>query len=218
MKEKDLDKCLDNLIIKGLIREAEQDNADFEVAMRKISDEDFLAMTYDTADESVAKTTMSGNKGWKIWVAAIASVAAILLIVFIPAYREMNSRLCESALLISEAYVGLSRGVDISSMQNDEVDAMLPELEKQYDISVKQSMKLHREQSMAIAGEQSVDMDDIKYYISPVSLRDAGMELLQAYLKLNQKEKAIETIRELAEAVDDPEFKDYCRKMLEILE
>lgn len=41
MKEQDLNKHLDNIIIKGLIREAQQDDADFEAAMRKISDEDF---------------------------------------------------------------------------------------------------------------------------------------------------------------------------------
>lgn len=41
MKEKDLGKMLDSMIIDGLIKEAEQDNADFEYAMGKISEEDF---------------------------------------------------------------------------------------------------------------------------------------------------------------------------------
>lgn len=49
MKEKDLEKNLDNLIIDGLIKEAEQDNADFEAAMRKISDEEFDELLYDHA-------------------------------------------------------------------------------------------------------------------------------------------------------------------------
>ena len=41
MKEQDLNKHIDNIIIKGLIREAQQDDADLEAAIRKISDEDF---------------------------------------------------------------------------------------------------------------------------------------------------------------------------------
>lgn len=51
MKEKDLEKNLDNLIIDGLINEAEQDNADFEVAMRNMSDEEFEELIYGYAYE-----------------------------------------------------------------------------------------------------------------------------------------------------------------------
>lgn len=263
MKEKDLEKCLDNLIVKGLIQEAEQDNAEFEAAIREMSDEDFLALIYDTVEdhsraaislekdivlankESVEMSSniafsMSGvfednaadewddfdlpaaasvpeksempQKGWKIWAAAIASVAAILLLVFIPANREMDSRLCESALLVSESYMGPSRGSDIPTMPKEEVKAMLPKLEKQYSISIKQ-----REQSMGIVGEQTGDSDDIEYYIQNMTSQEAGLDLVQAYLKLNQKDKAIEVLHELEANDENPEFRDYCRKMLEIL-
>lgn len=41
MKEKDLNKCLDNLIIDGLIKEAEQDAIEFAEAMRRTSDGEF---------------------------------------------------------------------------------------------------------------------------------------------------------------------------------
>lgn len=41
MKEKDLNKCLDNLIIDGLIKEAEQDAIEFAEAMRRTSDAEF---------------------------------------------------------------------------------------------------------------------------------------------------------------------------------
>lgn len=49
MKENVLEKNLENLIIDGLIKEAEQDNADFENAMRNMSDEDFLELIYEPA-------------------------------------------------------------------------------------------------------------------------------------------------------------------------
>ena len=263
MKEKDLERCLDNLIIKGLIQEAEQDNAEFEAAMRDMSDEDFLSLIYETSEvpthsgvlteknivfareDSAAMSSniafgMSGefednssdywdffdipekehipekpeirHKGWKIWAGAIASVAAILLLVFIPAHREMESRLCESALLVSESFIGPSRGSDIPTMPKEEVKAILPKLEKQYSISIKQ-----REQSMGIVGEQTGDSDDIEYYIQNMTSQEAGLDLVQAYLKLNQKDKAIEVLYELEANDENPEFRDYCRKMLEIL-
>lgn len=41
MKEEDLDRYIDSLIIDGLIKESEQDNADFENAMRSMSDDAF---------------------------------------------------------------------------------------------------------------------------------------------------------------------------------
>lgn len=41
MKEEDLDRYIDSLIIDGLIKESKQDNADFENAMRSMSDEAF---------------------------------------------------------------------------------------------------------------------------------------------------------------------------------
>ena len=44
MKEEDLKKNLDRIIIEGLIKEAEQENADFEAAMKKMSHEDFLEL------------------------------------------------------------------------------------------------------------------------------------------------------------------------------
>ena len=44
MKEKDLDKNLENIIIDGLIKEAEQENADFAAEMRKMSEEEFESL------------------------------------------------------------------------------------------------------------------------------------------------------------------------------
>lgn len=254
MKEKDLDKCLDNLVIKGLMREAEQDNAEFEAAMKSMSDEDFLALIYDTVEEptfameketimdempqmayapspinlekaqrvsghwderdasapqDLPKKSYGRQKGWKIWTAAIASVAAILLIVFVPAYRYMDSRLCDSALLASEAYMGNTRGSAISSMSEDEIKSILPKLEKEYTASI---------QSEEILLNKKVnDQNNNDYYLSHANSQEAGIELVQAYLKLNRKDKAIDTLRELADRSNDPKFKEYCQKLLEIL-
>lgn len=49
MKEKDLNKCLDNLIIDGLIKEAEQDAIEFAEAVRSMSDTEFEDMVMQDA-------------------------------------------------------------------------------------------------------------------------------------------------------------------------
>ena len=259
MKEKDLEKCLDNLIIKGLIQEAEQDNAELEAAMRNMSEEDFLALIYDAAEEPMAAASFSmdtasyekdiavphraarrvllndansaidewdewdntvplnkpksatpGNKNWRIWAGAIAAIAAILLIVFIPAHMDMNSRICESALLASEAYMEPSRGRDISSMTKEEVRDMLPELEMQYSASLK------REEGM-----QNIETPEGKekgYYHVISDPQEAGMELVHAYLRLNEKERAIEVLKQLCDKYGDSEFGEQCANLLAIIE
>lgn len=203
MKEKDLDKCLDNLIIKGLIREAEQDNADFEVAMLNMSDDDFLTLI-------MPGKTRPQQMGWKIWTAAIASAAAILLLVLVPAHMDMDSRICGSALLASEASMPHSRGMDISSMNDKEIRASLPELERQYQAS--------KRSNDGILYQQAPGKDNPDYYLGQMTPSEAGMDLVQAYLRLGMRDKAVETLRELADNESDPQFGNYCRKMLEILE
>lgn len=270
MKASDLEKHIDNLIIDGLIKEAEQDNADFEAAMKNMSDEDFLALIYDAVpDEPVAADAdvhfsrscvafeeensfcaaspcpsvddyaepilcesatdlfdddvpeeksmqkSSGRrlgsglkrKGWLPWVAAVASAAAILLIVLIPAYSRLDSRLCESALLAS---VEISRGNDIPSMPKEEVESMLPELEKQYSASRKPQGEL----------QQGAVPDDsgLGYYTERIDSNQAALDLVQAYLRLNKKAKAVEVLKEISESDASPEFRQYCNKLLEILE
>lgn len=275
MKEKDLEKCLDNLIIKGLIREAEQDNADFETAMRNMSDEDFLALIYDGVENPIAtpynKIATSYNKeeaeptykdfvlaenqyaswsapslnkdeedlcepefslsiaaegfgdaesdmevsakrrNWKPWIAAIVSAAALLLIILIPAYNSMDSRVCESALLASVTDMTPSRGGDdIVTMPKEEVKAILPELKKQYSASLKRDEGIRN-----IENPEDKEEDYYQFFSDP---QEAGMELVQAYLRLNKKEKAIEVLRQLSDKYKDSEFGDHCNKLLEILE
>ena len=265
MKEKDLEKCLDNLIIKGLIQEAEQDNAEFEAAMRYMSDEDFLALISEPAEvpatidrlfekdimlsrenpvmmssdiafgassvfeddstddwdewddfdrpapTSVPEKSETPRNGWKVWAAAIASVAAILLIVLIPAYREMETRLCESALLASATYMAPSRdGDDIATMPKEEVKALLPELKMQYSASLK------REEGVEYM--VTPENKETEYYYLISNPQEAGMELVQAYLRLNMKGDAVELLRQLSDKYGNSEFGYHCMKLLEILE
>lgn len=66
MKEKDLNKHIDKIIIDGLIKEAQHENLEFEAAMRKMSDEDFLELIMDNSTEkNVADTfTIASHQLW----------------------------------------------------------------------------------------------------------------------------------------------------------
>lgn len=263
MKEKDFEKCLDNIIIDGLIKEAEQDNADFEIAMREMTDEDFLALIYNGvsrhvaasinknasepvykelifeegeiqlshspirrtkgkiltecspfvedgfADNSIPKTETRARM-WKPWIAAIASAAAILLIILLPGYYSMNSRLCESALIASSSFVTPSRGIEISSMTKDEIKELLPELIMQYEASMGQEESINR-------NEDSHDESSGYYFVAKDPM-EAGLDLVQAYLKLNERGKAIEILTQLSHKYGDSEFGDQCKKLLDILD
>lgn len=57
MKEKDLNKQLDKIIIDGLIKEAQQENLEFQAAMRRMSNEDFLELIMkNSTEKNVADT------------------------------------------------------------------------------------------------------------------------------------------------------------------
>lgn len=266
MKEKDLEKCLDNLIIEGLIKEAEQDNAEFEAALRNMSDEDFLQLISQDINVEVAEPSHLGasepayselifedeeftlshspiklNKArkiadsspcvkdgfndasptkskskqstWKPWVAAIASAAAILVIVLIPTFRYIDSRVCESTLLASSSYKTPSRGgndIDIASLSKAKVLSMIPKLQEQYE-------SLEPVEEMYVLDEPE-DVVSEDYYIEATDQKEAGMQLVQAYLRTNQKVKAVELLHELSDKYGDSDFGNQCKKLLEILE
>ncbi len=204
MKEKDFEKCLDNLIIDGLIKESEQDNAEFEAAVRNMSDEDFLQLI---------GTSKSKQSQWKLWVGAIASVAAILLIVLIPTIHNMDSKICQSALIASSSYMTPSRGgndMDFASLPKDKVRSMIPKLQEQYEL-------LEPAEEIYVLDEPE-EVSGVEYYIEATDQKEAGMQLVQAYLRTNQKAKAVELLHELADKYADSDFGDHCKKLLEILE
>ncbi|MDE7080889.1 MAG: hypothetical protein K2O78_04465 [Muribaculaceae bacterium] len=162
MKETDLEKSLDNLIIDGLIKEAEQDNADFEAAMKLMSNADFGELIYDYAyahmDEGSHAAIYASSRaadmdygeshrvapgpivvkksGWQVfrpWITSAVAAAAVVLIILIPSVNAMNGKLCDSALYASSAYITSSRSAnEINGLSDDQLKAKLPELEKRY--------------------------------------------------------------------------------------
>ncbi len=88
---------------------------------------------------------------------------------------------------------------------------MLPELQKQYEAS------MHQDKISLEAIESNKEFSE-EYYFSSADPQEAGMDLVQAYLKLNEKDKAIDVLRQLSDEYGDSDFGEHCRKLLEILE
>lgn len=226
MKEKDLEKNLDNLIIDGLIKEAEQDNADFEAAMRKMSDEEFKELIYepayayigeDRASEMAAASIdadmdfsekqqapsmpLAAKKSkWQVfrpWITSAVAAAAVVLIILIPSVNAMNGKLCDSALYASTAYITSSRSAnEINGLSDDQLKAKLSELEKRYKDCIKEDGKF-------------------TYYTD--DLKEAGWDLSLAYLKLHKKGDAVKVLKVLSAQFNGTPFGDHCQKMLDQL-
>ena len=209
MKEKDFDKHLDNLIIDGLIKEAEQDNADFEAAMRKMSDEDFEELIYESAyadqcgasEMAPARPRAAKKSKWQVfrpWITSAVAAAAVVLIILIPSVNAMNDKLCDSVLYASSAYITPSKGgFDISSASIEQLKVELPKLEKRYgDCIIKEGRSTHY-------------TDD---------LQEAGWDLTLAYLRLHKKGDAIKVLEVLSTHYKDTPFGVHCQKMLDQLQ
>ena len=191
MKEEDIDRIIDNMITEGLIKEGEQDNADLEAALRNMSDEDFLAMIHE------GRPQPNKMKPWRIWLTAAVSAAAVLALVLIPAYRSMNTRVCESALVACEAYMPSARGGgDPSASDISEIKEALPQLEADYKSALNPT------------GSQD--------YYAP-NLAEAGWDLATAYLRLGERSKANKVLTELATRYSDNEFGAQCLRIADIL-
>lgn len=274
MKEKDLEKNLDNLIIDGLIKEAEQDNKDFEIAMSNMSDEDFLGLIYDavhvekkpmpefddslrfsSVDEIANENSSSvglevphvssnmnhphvyrrysldkeivssdaayipdkdkadkseGGKKWLPWLAAAVSAAAIVIAILIPAFSRMNSQACKNALFAMNTYLPSSKGSDLSSESKDEIKRMLPELEAAYNKSLKKADGIKYAEGPKLSEEDALD-----YYAS--TPRDAAWDLVEAYLRLGEKKKAVQLLKTLADKYGDTEDGNFCRHLITTL-
>ena len=222
MKEKDLDKHLDNLIIDGLIKEAEQENADFEAAMRNMSDEEFEELIYEPAyaeaEEDRASEMMAASVAadrdylekrrrhqplvakkskWQVfrpWITSAVAAAAVVLIVLIPSVNTMNGKLCDSALYASNAYITSSRSAsEINGLSDGQLKSKLPELEKRYKECVKEDGKL-------------------AYYTD--DLKEAGWDLTLAYLRLHKKGNALKVLKVLSTQFEGTPFGDHCQKMI----
>lgn len=189
MKEKELEKHLENLIINGLRKEAEHENAEFEVAMRKMKQESF--------EEMIDRPIKTKWPVFRPWIISAISSAAIVLLVLLPTLKIYNAQLCESALYASEQYLTAPKGgFDVVNASLDSLRKELPNIEVRY--------------KECISGR-------VEYFL-PSDLQNTGWDLVVAYLRLHEKDKAVKILKDLNERYRNTEFGRHCSELLKNLD
>lgn len=172
--------------IKGIQKEAEQDNIEFASALKHISKEQLKKIIGRRPQPRILRISYLRER-----LAWVSAVAAILVIGFFTVFQvQRHGQYQQYDTIVAYNYVpdyDRSDG-DINNYSDKEVKDILPLLENDY---------------------ANAPSDDIQ------RCQDAGMRLAMAYLKLHDKAKAVTTLEELASRFsDDEEFSARCNKII----
>lgn len=228
MNEYELKKHIDNLIIDGLIKEAEQDDADFQYAMKHINDEDFEEIVgsrvlveedgcvKDSADicynsilsdaydpEACAAFEPENiepikKSSLQPWIISILSVVAISAALLIFTRNHTDKQLCESALYASKEY--LLTNDNGFDVAKVSVDVLKKELPV-LELRYRDSIK--------------IENDSVSY---SESLKADGWNLVVAYLRLNRKKDAMDILEVLSEQYSGTDFGNHCQVLIRLLD
>lgn len=248
MKEKDLDKNLENIIIDGLIKEAEQENADFAAEMRNMSDEEFEEMVREPAfadyDDGIRHSS----------VTEFPSVAADMAIPEVAAsysgfdikrdasYDEFDDgfekpqspskksrvkifRPWITAAVSAAAVVSLILISGFNAMNAKLCDSALYMSEAYitpakggFDISSATTEQIKEELPNLERQYQSTIEKDGKLVYYRDGFQDAGWTLAVAYLKLHKKSDAIKVLKTLESQTQGTPFGNHCKELLKQLD
>ncbi len=169
--------------VDGICREAHQDNLDFGLAMKSLSKEKLneiigkqdVALPVAASAYSETKEVKARKVRFKPWMWQVASIAAVVIIAFTVVFNiEKNARYSVDNAIYASADINpdLVRAggepIDLSSMNDDELKAKLPEFASLY--------------------KSASTTDDIADY---------GYALAMAYLRLHDRDKAKEVLEQL---------------------
>ena len=228
MKEKDLEKNLDNLIINGLIKEAEQDNADFEVAMLHMSDEEFAKIVKEPS------TT-------ELHFAMGLSNCFIMEDCNVLSSTSMQASIDEDNEVVlnnidGEVEVTDKAAEHVAEGFAEPAPLPLPAVKKKnlwrsfrpwisaaitaaavvLIVLIPSILKTELPALEARYKECIKDYGKFSYYTD--DLREAGWDLTVAYLKLHKKRKAVEILKVLSEQYKDTTFGNHCKTILQQLD
>lgn len=169
--------------VDGICREAHQDNLDFGLAMKSLSKEklneiigkQYVALPAASYDYSETEEVKPRVVRLRPWMWQVASIAAVVIIAFTVVFNiEKNARYSVDNAIYASADINpdLVRAggepIDLSSMNDDELKAKLPEFASLY--------------------KSASTTDDIADY---------GYALAMAYLRLHDRDKAKEVLEQL---------------------
>lgn len=187
------------MTVNGICREAQQENLDFGIAMKRLSKEQLREIVgqenTSTHDIAVTKKPTKVLR-FRPWLWQVASIAAVIVIAFTAVYQiEKNARYSVDNAIYACAEINTdltrdgSEFLDLQSMTDNELREKLPLLVASYH-SAKSS-------------------DDIA---------DNGFALAMAYLRLHDRNNAKAILNTLVdEFKNKPEYAGYVGKWQSIL-
>ena len=248
MKEKDLDKNLENIIIDGLIKEAEQENADFAAEMRKMSDEEFEDMVREPAYADYEDNDVRYSSVDEVMVSPMAASHMAVADTAMPFDDFDDSNDSEKArkpaaaskprinrfkmlrpwitAAVSAAAVILIVLIpSINSMNAKLCDSALYMSEAYitapkggFDISSATTEQIKEELPNLERQYQSTIEKDGKLVYYRDGFQDAGWTLAVAYLKLHKKSDAIKVLKTLESQTQGTPFGNHCKELLRQLD
>lgn len=235
MKEQDLEKNLDNLIIDGLIKEAEQDNADFEAAMLNMSDEEFAGLLYEyepvyevaekssCAPLSVTADTICfrNNIDPEIYEPHEIDIEDSQPVVHYSRSRRAVFRPWILSTVIAAVVILIVLIPSVNTMNGKLCDSALY-ASTAYITSSRGANEVNRlttNQLKAKLPELEKRYDDCikadrKLIFYTDDLQEAGWALTVAYLKLHKKGDAVEVLKFLSKRYNGTPFGDHCQNLI----
>ena len=177
----------------GICKEAEQDNMDFGVAMKKLSKEQLREIIGKPQKAPVMKPKKLLIKSW-IWQAA--SIAAVVVIAFTYSFnvqRQAKYSVYDAIYACADINTDLTRSggeiVDITKLSDNELKKLLPAL-----------------------------METYKTSSDEVEIADTGYAIAMGYLRLHDAKQAKSILRELVTRFKgNPDFAENVTKWKSIL-
>lgn len=173
----------------GICREANQDNKDFEEAMKRIPKEELLSIIGERKKgiNPIRADKTPTFKRWLLWqgigVAVLLGLGVIYVVIAkneansvrqnaLASNQEAMDKVDNAIFAFSDYSQGITRGggMDISKLSDKELKAQLPTMESKFR-------------------EQIEDVDIVEF----------GSDLVMTYIRLHEREKAIKLLTELIE-------------------
>lgn len=174
--------------VDGIIKEARQDNADFENAMKHISKDELLNIIGRRKSPNIFR---SGYLRERIaWISGIAALFIVCFVCVFFTWQVGNQNI--DNMVVDYYYFPETKGgeeyIDINEMSNKEIKEYIPILISQYE---------------------ECPQDDIQ------ACEDSGLRVALAYIKIHDRKQARIWLQNLMERFwDDEPFVAQCQKIL----
>ena len=175
--------------VDGIIKEAEQDNADFENAMKHISKDELLDIIGRRKAPKIFRLGYLRERA--AWASGIAALFIICFVCIFFTWQVGNRNI--DNMIVDYYYFPETKGeeeyIDINEMSNNEIKEYIPIL---------------------ISAYEECPSDDIQ------ACEDSGLRVALAYIKIHDRKEARIWLENLMERFrDDEPFVGQCQKILD---